>query len=202
MVFLEYLVRGVGLFYALGAVFLIRQMVMSEVLDRALNLIQMTHEPGKVVMRRWLLGAGAVFTGASGVAALLFSSWALPTFAVNLALQGGWLVWAARAFPPQDAEDALGRRRTFNAFFFFATMTVTVFALGYEGRLRPWNELQTALPVVAALAGFAIYLVRGLRWPADTDGEHDNEPVDDEDFEPYRDEGPADPADGSGDVRS
>lgn len=162
MAFVEYAIRAIGLFYALGAVFLIRQMAMAEVLDRALSAIELKGEATKQIVRRWLLGAGAALTGASGVAALLLSSWALPLFALNLVLQAGWLIWAASAFPPQDEEDALGRRRTLNAAFFYATVTVTVFAFGFEGRLRPWNEWQGAVPVAAATLAYFVYLARSL----------------------------------------
>lgn len=162
MTFVEYAIRAIGLFYAFGAVFLIRQMAMAEVLDRALAAIELKGEQKKQVVRRWLLGAGAALTGASGVAALLMSSWALPLFAVNMVLQAGWLVWAATAFPPEDEEDALGRRRTMNAAFFYATVTVTVFALGFEGCLRPWDEWQSAVPVAAATLAYFVYLARSL----------------------------------------
>jgi hypothetical protein len=187
MTFVEHAIRAVGLFYALGAVFLIRQMAVAELMDRALAAIEMKGEAGKQIVRRWLLGAGAAFTGTSGVAALLLSSWALPLFALNMVLQAGWLVWAASAFPPEDEEDALGRRRTLNAAFFYATVTVTVFALGFEGRLRPWGEWQSAVPVAAATLAYFVYLARSLSgmWrPARDDRP---EPADDDDT-PKRDD--------------
>ncbi len=162
MVFVEYLVRGVGALYALGAIFLIRQMAMSELLDRAIAAIKLRREPAKQLVRRWLLGGGAVLTGASGIAALLMSSWAVPLFALNLVAQAGWLAWATTAFPPEDEDDALGRRRTFNAAFLYATVTATVFALAYEGGLRPWLEVASAVPVAAALAAYTVYAVRSF----------------------------------------
>ena len=182
MGFIEIAVRAVGLFYAAGAILLIRQMAMSEVLDRAIAAINLRREETKVIVRRWLLGAGAALTGASGAAALLLSWWAVPLFAANLVLQGAWLAWAVRAFPPEDEEEALGRRRTFNAFFFYATVTVTVFALAYEGRLRPWGEWQTALPVAVAVAAYTIYLARCLGWLAPSG--RGGDAADDEDFDP------------------
>lgn len=178
MVFVEYLVRAVGLFYALGAIFLIRQMTMSEMLDRAISAINLEREPARHMLRRWLLGAGAALTGASGVAALLASIWALPLFVINLLLQGGWLLWAAKAFPPEDAEEALGRRRTFNAFFLYATVTATVFALAWEGALRPWDELGTAVPAAAATLGYFVYLLRSMRHVAGLAKDEGEESVD------------------------
>jgi hypothetical protein len=186
MTLVEYLVRAVGLFYALGAIFLIRQMAVSDLMDRVIAAIDLTHEDRRHTVRRWLLGAGAALTGASGVAALLLSSWALPLFAANLILQVSWLVWAARAFPPEDAEDALGRRRTLNAAFFYATVTVTVFALALEGGLRPWTEWQSAVPVAAAMLAYFVYLVRCLRQPANRARDDRPEPVDDDDFDPAK----------------
>jgi hypothetical protein len=162
MAFVEYAIRAVGLFYALGAIFLIRQMAMSEVLDRSLRAMEGRPELAKDIVRRWLLGAGAALTGASGVAALLASSWAMPLFAANLVVQVGWLIWSSTAFPPQDEEDRLGRRRTFNAAFFYATVTATVFALGLEGLLRPWGEWQSAVPVAAGTLAYCVYLARTL----------------------------------------
>lgn len=184
MVFMEYVVRAVGLFYAAGAIFLIRQMALSEALDMALSAVKLEREPAKHLARRWLLGTGAALTGASGVAALLASVWALPLFVLNLLLQGGWLLWAAKAFPPEDAEDALGRRRTFNAFFFYATVTATVFALAWEGALRPWDEFGTAVPVAAATLGYFVYLLRSMRFVLGLAKDDDFEPVDDDDFDP------------------
>lgn len=190
--FIEIAARIIGGFYAVGAIFLIRHMAMTEMLDRAIAAIEMQQEPQKQVIRRWLLGIGAVLTGASGVATLLLSSWALPLFALNLLVQGGWLVWATRAFPPQDAEEVLGRRRTFNAAFFYATVAATVMALAYEGRLAPWGEWQTAVPAAVATAGYFAYLVRCLRLAAmekqetPQAGDAEGDPLDDEYRQPRR----------------
>lgn len=183
MIYLEYAVRAVGFFYALGAIFLIRQMAVSDFLDRAIAAVKLEEQPRKEIIRRWLLSVGAALTGASGVGILLMSSWAVPLFVANLVIQVGWLAWSATSFPPQDQEDALGRRRSFNAAFFYATMTVTACALAYEGRLRPWDELQTAGPTIVATFGYFAYLLRSMGYLTGRKDEAREPPVDDDDFD-------------------
>ena len=160
----EIAARLAGALYAVGGLIAIRAMAVSEMLDRALNMITLKREPARVVARRWLLGAGAVLTGASGVAAALLSSWAVPLFVVNLALQAGWLMWARTAFPPEDAEEAADRRRTTNAALGCAALTLLVVYLWRDGRLAAPLDPWTALPTAAALLGYGAYLVHGLRW--------------------------------------
>lgn len=161
---LEIAARLAGVFYALGGLVAIRAMAVSEMLDRALNMITLKQEPAKAVVRRWLLGTGAVLTGASGVAAALLSSWAVPLFAANLGAQAGWLAWARTAFPPEDEEDAVGRRRTTNAALGCAVLTLLVLYLWREGRLAGPLDPWTAVPTAAATLGYGAYLLRSLFW--------------------------------------
>lgn len=163
---LEIAARLAGAFYAVGGLIAIRAMAMSEMLDRALNMITLKREPAKTVVRRWLLGAGAVLTGASGVAAALLSFWAMPLFAANLGAQAGWLAWARTAFPPEDEEDAAGRRRTTNAALGYAVLTLLVLYLWRQGRLSGALDPWTAVPTGLATLGYGAYLLRGLRWPS------------------------------------
>ena len=161
---LEFAARLVGVFYALGGLVAIRAMAVSELLDRALNMITLKREPAKVVARRWLLGGGAVMTGASGVAAALLSFWAVPLFAANLVVQAGWLAWARTAFPPEDEEEATGRRRTTNAALGYAALTLLVLYLWRQGRLSGALDPWTAVPTALALLGYGAYLLRSLFW--------------------------------------
>lgn len=161
---LEIAARLAGVFYALGGLVAIRTMAVSELLDRALNMITLKREPAKAVVRRWLLGIGAALTGASGVAAALMSVWAVPLFAANLGAQAGWLAWARTAFPPEDEEDALGRRRTTNAALGYAAITLLILYLWHEGRLAGVLDPWTAVPVAAATLGYGAYMLRSLFW--------------------------------------
>lgn len=164
MDFLDVVMRLLGVFYALGAFVGVRSLAMSALIDRAIGMIGMQPEAPKVVARRWLLGAVTVLTGVAGVALALASAWALPLFAANLVLQVAWLGWAWQAFPPQDAEETAGRRRTRNAALGWAVVTAAVAWMWLEGRLSPRQDLVAAVVVLAAAAGYAGWLVRCLRW--------------------------------------
>ena len=180
---LEIAARFVGAFYAFGGLIAIRSMAISELIDRAIGMINLQKEPRKAAVRRWLLGMGAVLTGASGFAAALLSWWAVPLFIANAVLQVGWLVWARFAFPPEDADEAKGRRSSTNAAVGYAAVMVAVLYLWRDGRLAPFDELWTALPVALATAGYFAYLIRSLYWKPKGGGLFGG--AEDDDFEEF-----------------
>jgi len=177
---LKFAMQAFGLLYAAGALFVIRSMAMSELLDRVIGAIEMKKPETKDAVRRWLLGGGAVLTGASGVSLFLASSWALPLFAANTVLQAGWLAWARTAFKPEDEEDAQGRRRTTNAALVCAAATLAVAYLWRDGRLYPFDDMPTAAASAAALLAYGCYLVWMLRWKGGS--------ADEKTFEDYKEE--------------
>jgi hypothetical protein len=112
-------------------------------------------------MRSRILIGGALLTLASGAALMLLSPLAAPLFLANLAWQGGYLLWAEMALPPEDEDDARGRPQTKNAFVVYLAATAFVFWLAAHGQLRPWDmPLQTmaidlAVVVAAVVASWA-----------------------------------------------
>lgn len=189
MEILEIAARLAGAFYAFGGLIAIRSMAMSELLDRAIAMIKLQKEPRKVLVRRLLLGVGGALTGASGFAAALLSWWAVPLFIANMAAQAGWLVWARSAFPPEDEDDAKGRRSTTNAALGYAAVTVAVLYLWRDGRLAPPDHLWTAVPVAIATLGYFAYLYRSLYWSPKGGGAFGGDDDDDE-AEEYREPDP------------
>lgn len=147
---IEIVFRAVGIFYAVGALAAIRSLAFSELIDRAIDMITLKKEEPKRVVRRWLLGAGGALTGTGGVALAVMSAWAVPLFILNLAVQAGWLFWAASAFPAEDEEDAAGRRKTLNAALGYAVMAIGVVWLYRSGRLSSYGE-----PIPAGLTALA-----------------------------------------------
>ena len=156
--------RLIGVFYAFGGLVAIRAAALDVVLDRAISMITLKPRPRREAVRAWLLGAGAVVTLASGVALAALSQWAVPFFLIGTTLQIVWLFWARHAFPPEDADDQLGRRQTTNAALGYAVVLLGVVWLANAGRLAPFDATGPAIAIgVAAIAGLA-YLARSLGW--------------------------------------
>lgn len=139
----DWVVRGLGAFYLAGGLAVLAAMARGRVADAMLEaLTGGTRTKHRV--RFLLLAAGAILTAASGLAALTLSRWTVTLMLANVAMQGLWLAWAHRHFPPEDEEDALGRRRTINAAVGFLAITVIVLWLRNSGQIRlegaGWSE--------------------------------------------------------------
>src|SRR5690606_29550704 len=93
----------------------------------------------------------------------------LPIFAVNAALQGTYLLWAVRAFPPRDDDERWGRRSTVCAFLIYLVAFGFVVGLDRLGLWGIWFEPATidlAIIVASTLAVSWIFR-RRLRAPSE-----------------------------------
>lgn len=156
--------RLVGAFYTFGGIMALRALAMDSVLDQALASLSLSGPDADDVLRRRILAATSVVTGVAGLSLVLLSGWAAWLFLLNLGLQAGWLVFAARRFPPTDESEALGRRRVANAAVIWSVATAMVFWLRGEERLGAITDRWSlAILVVAALA-MAVWIGRQLAW--------------------------------------
>jgi hypothetical protein len=144
-----YAAMAIGAFYVFAGVVVMRSMAMERLMDRVLAAL---NDPTDATdqMRVAVLSAGAVLTLASGAALAILSPLALPLFASNVVVQGGYLLWATRAIPPEDAASARGRAQTRNAFIIYCVATAFVVWLAAEGHLRPWAALLVDVGIVVA----------------------------------------------------
>src|SRR5690606_492947 len=157
-----------GLFYAAGGVVHMRALVMDAMADGLLTMLG-DGDAGKERRRTQIMTLGAALTFASGFSLLAMSRWTLPIFAVNAALQGAYLLWAARAFPPRDHNERRGRRSTVRAFLIYLVALGFVVALDRLGLWRIWFEpalVELAIIVVSAIA-VSWFFRRGLRAPSE-----------------------------------
>jgi hypothetical protein len=127
---------AIGAFYVFAGLVAINAGRMSLFLDDALK--KLTGEATASTER--LRGAYAISVGlltlAGGIALLFLSRWAAHLFVVCAIMQAAWLIWASRALPPKDAEEAMGRRGTFNALVIYSAATAFVLWLSLKGFLR------------------------------------------------------------------
>ena len=157
-----------GLFYAAGGVVHMRALVMDAMADGLLTMLG-DGDAGKERRRTRIMTLGAALTFASGLSLVAMSRWTLPIFAVNAALQGAYLLWAARAFPPQNDNERRGRRSTVRAFLIYLVALGFVVALDRLGLWRIWFEpalVELAIIVVSAIA-VSWFFRRGLRAPSE-----------------------------------
>ncbi|NOT40519.1 MAG: hypothetical protein HOP13_08510 [Alphaproteobacteria bacterium] len=129
---------AVGAFYVFAGVVVMRAMA----LDRAMNeLLAALNDPvaPKELLRSRVMTVGAFLTLAGGVALMLLSPLAALLFVANALWQGGYLLWAEKALPPEDDDDARGRAQTKNAFVVYLAATSFVVWLVVQGQLRAWS---------------------------------------------------------------
>lgn len=141
---------ALGLFYAVGGTLHMRSLVMDAMVDGLLAALG-DRDAGKERQRTRIMTIGAALTFASGLSLMAMSRWTLPIFALNAALQGGYLIWAARVLPPQDESEREGRRSTLRAFFIYLAALGLVIALHRLGVWRIWIE-----PAFMELAAIAL----------------------------------------------
>jgi len=153
---LDILPRLLGAFYLFGGWMGLKALAMDDALDRMLGALSAEPATDKETLRRRVLAACVLLTALSGVALMLMSRLALPLFVLNLVAQAGWLLWARTAFPPEDAEDALGRRRSRNAAIIWVAATLFVAWLDRQGRFAPFAD-----PIPAVVVGLAALILGG-----------------------------------------
>lgn len=145
----------VGAFYVFAGVVVMRSMAMERVMDQVLAALNDPSDANDQ-MRVAVLSAGAVLTLASGIALAVLSPLALPLFAANVVVQGGYLLWATRAIPPEDASTTKGRAQTRNAFVIYCVATAFVAWLSAQGHLRPWSAGTSALLIDGGIVAAAV----------------------------------------------
>ena len=162
---MDWIVRAIGLFYVVSGVFLVRAMAL-DAMAHTLEGIVYGPKAGVRVRHYWLR-IGAALTVASGLALVLLSPLTIALMLANCVVQGGWLLYARTHFPPEDEDEALGRRRTTNAFVVFAIVTAVVSALFLTGVIAynggpvtsKWVPVGYFLPLIGGVGVFLAMLV-------------------------------------------
>jgi hypothetical protein len=142
---------AVGAFYVFAGVVVLRAMALDRVMNQLLVVLNEPSAP-KEVLRSRVLAIGAYLTLGSGVALMFLSPLAAPAFVVSALWQGGYLLWAERALPPEDDDEARGRRQTKNAFVVYLAATGFVLWLAMKGLLRPWDVEALAIDAAIVIA--------------------------------------------------
>lgn len=134
---LPWILFAIGLFYTLGGFVLIRQMAMDTLLDKTLAALTLKHDRTEETATR-ILSAGAALTLASGLTLMAQSRAAVIVFTLNMIVQAGYLVWSAKARPPEDDAERRGRQATRNALLIYAGVFGLVMLMELNGLWRPW----------------------------------------------------------------
>jgi hypothetical protein len=154
-----YVAMAIGAFYVFAGFFVMRAMTMDRLMDRMLAALNSPSDAADVLRTR-ILSVGAYLTLASGAALAILSPLAVAVFAANIVVQGGYLLWAARALPPQDADEAKGRQQTTNAFVIYLAASAFVGWLAFQGQLRDLTieaiAIDAAIVAAVVLAAYAI----------------------------------------------
>ncbi len=145
----DWVVRALGVFWFAGGMVTLRALGVSRVIDAAISAIR-GRRTTRDLVRSSLLALGAVLTALAGFLLAALDRFALATLLANAVVQAIWLVYAARHFPPEDADDRAGRAQTRNAFLFWLAGSAAVIAAERAGAVQ-----FAALPMVEVVAGVA-----------------------------------------------
>ncbi|MCA0256674.1 MAG: hypothetical protein LCH47_08800 [Proteobacteria bacterium] len=157
---MSWILRLMGLFYAATGFVYVRTYAVNAVADRLLEALDGLPAPKERIKRLWLT-LGAALTVGSGLALLTLSGWILPFMVANAVVQGGWLLYARIAFPPEDEEDRAGRRQTTNAFLVWCVATaIALFIVTGNRQIIESGMIQTLLPPVGSVALFGWLMVQ------------------------------------------
>jgi hypothetical protein len=161
---IEIVARAIGAFYVIGAVIGLRAIAGDAVLDKALSALSLKPIPRADILRRRAMVTIVSATGLGGIALTLMSGWAPLLFLTCLGLQAGWLAWARSAFPPQDAEETIDRRRAINAAVLWTVATALVLWLNRRDRLAPLADPVAPAAMAFAAAAAGIWVLPHLAW--------------------------------------
>lgn len=160
----EGLARALGAFYMVGGAVALVAFARSQPYDRLTAAIGGGWHRRHGI-RAALLGGGALLTTAAGAMLAALDRTAPALMIANAIVQGAWLVYARAAFPPEDADDALGRRRVTNAFAGWLVATAVVGALVAVGAVtlvaNPLLEATVGAAAAIAVAVFGRGVVAG-----------------------------------------
>ncbi len=132
---LGWFARAVGLFYVVGGVVAMRAWCMNALLDNAVSQISLKATDPVERTRSVAMFIASGLTAVSGLLLIFLLKAAVVAFLLNAASQAAYLAWAARALPPEDESEVIGRRRTTNAFVIWLVMTGLVLLLFERGVL-------------------------------------------------------------------
>ncbi|MGL4322954.1 MAG: hypothetical protein ACRCTD_02850 [Beijerinckiaceae bacterium] len=153
--------RAVGAFYIFAGVVALRAITMDRLMDGMLGALTGEMRAPRDTIRRLLLAGGAVLTLAGGVALALLHNWSPFLMLASALTQVVWLACAHQHFPPQDADDARGRRQTANAFVIYLLATAFVLLL-WRSRAALFHN-DAAVAGVILVTGAAGVLWHGVR---------------------------------------
>ena len=161
---------AVGVFYVFAGILVLRAIALDRVMDAMLEALNDPTAPNEKIRSRVLL-AGAVFTLSSGAALMILSPLSAPLFLANALWQGVYLLWAEKALPPEDGDDARGRQQTKDAFVAYLAATMFVLWLAMQGMLRPWDAPAAAYAIDAVIVAAAIGATYAfIYWPRNDQG--------------------------------
>jgi len=135
---MKWIAVAIGAFYVFAGVVVLRRMAMDSVLDVVLEAITLEPTDPKERLKARVLTLGGCLTFASGLALLTLSPWATVFFAANAILQGGYLLWARKALPPESDEEQQGRNQTLNAYVIYLAAFAFVVHAHSQGVFSHW----------------------------------------------------------------
>lgn len=154
-----WVLRAAGLFHLVGGLLVLKALAETATLDLFAAQIAGGVRP-RDRARAILLGLGAIVTTLAGAALVALDRAALGLVVANLVLQGAWLGFAARTFPPEDEDDRRGRRQVTNAFFGWIALTAVVVWAATGGAVR--FEANPAIEFGLGVAGLGLVATGGL----------------------------------------
>ncbi len=153
---------ALSVLYIVGGILHMRQLVMAAMVDELLYAMN-SAQAGRERLHTRIMTAGAALTLASGLSLMAMSRWTVLILACNAILQGGFLIWAARTRPPEDAPERGGRAATLRALMLYlATLGLAIY-LDYAQAWRAWLEpaiLELGAITAVTLAAAVIILRR------------------------------------------
>lgn len=158
---LPWIAFAAGLFYAAGAIAVMRRMAMDTLLDKAIAALTLKRNPIEETATR-ILTMGAMLTFASGIALMALSRAAIIFFVLNILLQTGHLAWSAWTRPAGDVLEQKGRQSMLNALLIYIGVFGLVLLIEQGGLWRSWfGAAPWGLPAEFAAA---VLVTAGFGW--------------------------------------
>jgi hypothetical protein len=162
---LEWTLRLVGVFYAVGALVVLHTTAVGRMVDGLLDRLEALdvsagtgsdeddppRRRGSERVKTIVLTASAVLMFAAGLALAALSRTAPPLMLASAVAQGAWLIAAKRWYPPETAVEAEGRAASQRATmgFLAATAFVLIAESTQSGLWRQGGEIWLAVAVAA-----------------------------------------------------
>lgn len=179
---------GIGLFYTLGGIVVMRKLTLDSLLDRALEALGSDVSAREKFATR-LMTIGAMLTFASGLALMGLSRWAPWLFGLNLAVQAGYLIWASIHVPPEDDLSRKGRRATIRACILYAAVFVFVLYANGQDIWREWFYPDRGLLPLLMEIGLIGFFTAAFAWALGRPASRQSWSKDYSQHEPYPEDG-------------